>query len=375
MVSLSLLAHLLRLFRNKTVTVIMLGDINQLPPIKYGRPFEDIINSGLVNINVLDKNLRVRGGLDDPIIVNSTNIVKSHMYTPTPASNFVLIDSRTPNYIAEIVRDNNITLENIKHHKFITATNDDNIELNRILSSLLGNQQTNMSKTISCLTNRKDIHGNKIAVEMKYSVGDPIIFTKNHVYKHVSNGCEGIIVGLTRECIIVNANGYDISVQIHPMRNKPNVFIVKHMLLAYCITVHKSQGSQWPNIYYFIKGLPSKKFLNKRLTYTAITRASEKCTVIEDPNLLTLCCRQPISIHYGGLVERIMSVNTTKIIQMNHSIPRSTNIGISAISTSDKSTPESQASFSSLVTGVQTLTLNGVTVPLNVNKSGNFVLS
>lgn len=137
MVSLSLLAHLLRLFRNKTVTVIMLGDINQLPPIKYGRQFEDIINSGLVNINVLDKNLRVRGGLDNPIIVNSTNIVKSHMYTPTPASNFVLIDSRTPNYIADIVRDNNITLENIKHHKFITAMNDDNIELNRILSSLL----------------------------------------------------------------------------------------------------------------------------------------------------------------------------------------------------------------------------------------------
>lgn len=70
------------------------------------------------------------------------------------------------------------------------------------------------------------------------------------------------------------------------------------------IAVHKSQGSQgsqWPNIYYFIKGLPSKKFLNKRLTYTAITRASEKCTVIEDPNPLTLCCRQPIGVHYGWL--------------------------------------------------------------------------
>lgn len=46
MVSLSLFSHLLRLFRNKDANVIMLGDINQLPPIKYGRQFEDIINSG-----------------------------------------------------------------------------------------------------------------------------------------------------------------------------------------------------------------------------------------------------------------------------------------------------------------------------------------
>jgi len=315
MVSLSLLAHLLRLFRNKSVTLIMLGDINQLPSIKYGRPFEDIINSGLVHIHTLTKNLRVHGGIDDPIIVNSTNIIRAPIYTVQQANNFILIKYRSPADIQDIIRNNNITLENIKEHKFITAMNDDNTELNRILSSLLNNRSAKESRNISCLTNRKDTYGKKIAVEMKYSIGDPVIFTKNHIYKYVSNGCERIIVGVANDCIIVDANGYNIPVPLHPIRNRPDVFTVKNMLLAYSITVHKSQGSQWRNVYYYIRGSPSKKFLNKRLTYTAITRACEKCTIIEsEQNLFTLCCGQQINMHYGGLLNRIRSATNTKII-------------------------------------------------------------
>lgn len=309
MVSLSLSAKLLRLFNQKHVTLILLGDVNQLPPIKYGRPFEDIINSEAVQVHTLTSNRRVRGGVDDPIIVNSTNIVRSPFYTVQPANNFVIIDSRQIGYIEHIVLSNNITLNNIKDHKFITATNDDNTELNKLLSGLLNNRSTKESRNISCLTNRKDSNGNKITVEMKYSVGDPVIFTKNHVYPHVSNGCEGVIVGFSNGNIIVEANGYDISVPLNPRRGNPYVFTIKHMLLAYCITVHKAQGSQCKNVYYYIKGLPSKKFLNKRLTYTAITRAEEKCTVIEEPGLFSLCSRQQIGTHYGGLIRRIQPAN------------------------------------------------------------------
>jgi exodeoxyribonuclease V alpha subunit len=384
MVSLSLFAHLLRLFRNQAITLIMLGDINQLPPLKYGRPFEDIINSGLVHIHTLTKNLRVIGEYDDPIIVNSTNIVRAPIYTVQPADNFVIINNRQPDYIRHIIQTNNITLDNIKDHKFITAINDDAIELNRILSSLLNNRSAlpmaslagprRESRNISCLTNRKDIHGNKITVEMRYSIGDPVIFTKNHVYKHVSNGCEGIISGFADGHIIVEANGCDIRIPLEPMRNRSDVFFIKHMLLAYCITVYKSQGSQWDNVYYYIKGSPNKKFLNKRLTYTAITRASKKCTIMEEEfNLFTLCCRQEIGVHYGGLLNRIKSADmANREIIYPKTFPSKYQQSLPIIQplvvqdANKTSTPTQQTSIQNI---------NEILAGLKINKSGNIILS
>ena len=315
MVSLSLFSQLIDVLQGHTIVLIMLGDINQLPPLKYGRPFEDIVNSGAVHIHTLTKNLRVIGDIDDPIIVNSTNIVRSPMYTVQPAHNFIVYDNRIPNLIAEIVRRNNITLDNIKDHKFITATNDDNTDLNRALSECI-NGRARDYRMISCLTNRKDSRGNKVAIEMKYSLGDPVVFTKNRVYHNVGNGCDGIIQGfLGNTDIIVKANGHEIKVPMYLIR--PGVYSIKHMLLAYCITVHKSQGSQWKNVYYYVKGKPNKKFSNKRLTYTGATRASKVCSILEEPGSFEACCRENISVHYGRLDVLIGAHNRYAIVTPN----------------------------------------------------------
>ena len=313
MVSLSLMSRLLRLVTNKNKVVIMLGDINQLSPIKYGRPFEDIINSRIVHINTLTENRRVIGGIHDPIIINSTDIVKSPNYLVYQADNFVFISNNNIglnnadtliNDITNIVRDNNITLETISQHKFITSLNDDNTELNRILSSLINIKSSSYSRNVLVSTRRKDTYGNSICIEMKYTIGDPVIFTKNKVYPHVSNGCEGVIIGIADDHLIINANDKDIRVPLHKS-HKPNYYWVKHVLLSYCVTVHKSQGSQWRQIYHFVNSNPSALFNNKRLTYTAITRAERKCTIIDNTNSFVLCCRQNISAHYGGLVKRL----------------------------------------------------------------------
>lgn len=346
MVSLSLFARLLRKFQGKHINIIMLGDLNQLPPIKYGRPFEDIINSKLLNIHILTKNLRVKGGVDDPIITNSTGIVKSNNYIVSPAENFVVIDNRYDNFLFDIIGSNCIEINNIQEHKFITAVNDDNIELNSVLSSMINiNKQ---GREISCLTNRKDVNGRKISIKMMYKLGDPVIFTKNGVYSGVSNGDEGIIKGFTSDHIIVDlglGKNNNVRIPIYPGPN--NTLIIKHMLLAYCITVHKSQGSQWNNVYYYIKGSPSKKFLNKRMTYTAITRASRKCTIIEESGKFTSASSTEINVHYGGLSERLKSNNI--------------------ITTPQQTMPNSFIQESTNVMEILS--------KININESGNYVLS
>ena len=326
MVSLSLFHKLITAIGKQATNFVMIGDINQLPPLKYGRPFEDIINSGCVPIHELTQNLRVRGNNDDPIIVNSTNIVTSPCFQPYTSDNFHILDGTNIDFcINTIIKDNNINLDNVKNHKFITALNDHNAMLNKLLASKLNQRCDNYDSVfaqngyhISCLTNQKDSQGNKIVLDLKYTVGDPVIFIKNHIYDRVSNGDEGVI-----ECFTKESNHIVMLVRVEKPRGnflvrvplyfdkyigKMAIYKARYILLAYCITIHKSQGSEWKHVYTYIDGNPSKRFLNKRLTYTGVTRAREQCNIIEKrPGIFTSCARQNIGAYYTGLPTRIKS--------------------------------------------------------------------
>jgi exodeoxyribonuclease V alpha subunit len=54
----------------------------------------------------------------------------------------------------------------------------------------------------------------------------------------------------------------------------------KYFDLAYCITVHKSQGSQYTNVVFLIE--PKCSYIEKKAIYTAISRAREKCLIISN---------------------------------------------------------------------------------------------
>jgi exodeoxyribonuclease V alpha subunit len=96
---------------------------------------------------------------------------------------------------------------------------------------------------------------------------------------------------------------------IVPVKLFKNAYTIKNFMLAYCITVHKAQGSEWDNIYYYISGHNSPKFLNKRMIYTAITRARKICTIIETTDgLFERCANTQIQEHYGGLEEQLKHV-------------------------------------------------------------------
>lgn len=225
------------------------------------------------------------------------------------ADNFQVITCDDLQYVAQaLVSANGITLNNIKHNKFVTATNDDSTELNRILSGLINPHGTQFRK-ISCYTNRKDPDGNKIKVQLKYSIGDPVIFTKNEVYPGVSNGCEGIISGFITDIyqymiVTIDPKNPDsnIRVPLYLVRGTTDEYTARHIFLAYAITVYKAQGSEWPYVYFYANGSADKK----RLSYTAITRAKNGCCVIEvRQDLYRDVCRTPINVHYGALQERI----------------------------------------------------------------------
>ena len=114
----------------------------------------------------------------------------------------------------------------------------------------------------------------------KLYVGDKVINTKNNYKSKNSNGDEcpiyngniGIITSINKDGVIVQFEGFDI------VYDKT---IVESLNLAYAITTHSSQGSQWDSV---LVALDSSAWLllTVEMLYTAITRASKHCVLIAE---------------------------------------------------------------------------------------------
>lgn len=114
----------------------------------------------------------------------------------------------------------------------------------------------------------------------KLYVGDKVINTKNNYKSKNSNGDEcpvyngsiGIITKISKDGVVVQFDGFDIVF---------NKSIVESLSLAYAITVHSSQGSQWDSV---IVALDASAWLllTVEMLYTAITRASKHCVLIAE---------------------------------------------------------------------------------------------
>jgi hypothetical protein len=296
MVSLSLMSQLFDMFSGENIRVIMLGDINQLPPLSYGNPFEDIINSKAIeNIHVLTENFRVKSK-NDHIIINSNNIVQQEKYNPISDNNF-LIFPYSDDIILEIINRRNITLDNIGQHKFITGTRANCLRLNKIISENIIHGTRKSKEFLFEHKNKKYLLG--------LTVGDPVIFTKNNAYPGIKNGDEGFISGFAGDdnMIVTIENKKNIKI---PIRKNYEGYKIKHVELAYCITIHKSQGSEYDNIYCFFSNYTSDNFLNKNLAYTAITRASGYCVILEEKEgIFRDTCNTKKALRHGYLSKRI----------------------------------------------------------------------
>jgi hypothetical protein len=311
MVSIPLMYELLKRFEHQTTNFVFIGDYNQLPPMEYGRPFEELVLSGLMKCNQLTKNLRTVNGNDDPIIVNANNIVRLKGYRHQEADNFTVIPE-TVGFVQNLIQTHGITLDNFGDHKFITPTNASMYTLNKELAFRLN--PNNYSINIQVQYKKGE---NLLTEQLRFSVGDPIICLKNDNYKlypdrmaeiKIYNGTEGVIksfnIGDGVAEIVMTFGAIDIVV---PLDNvDKNIYEVQNFMLSYCITVHKAQGSEWGSVYYYVNSKPTQKFGNKRMAYTSVTRARKMCTVIESsPGLFDLSANTLISPHYGGLVDQV----------------------------------------------------------------------
>lgn len=120
--------------------------------------------------------------------------------------------------------------------------------------------------------------------DTRYGVGDKVIQTRNNYELNVFNGDTGRILEINREAkhLLIDYDGRLIE---HPFED------VDELRLAYCMTVHKSQGSQSPCV---VIPMLTEHFsmLQRNLLYTGITRAQKLCVLLGTTKAIAMAVKR-----------------------------------------------------------------------------------
>lgn len=101
-----------------------------------------------------------------------------------------------------------------------------------------------------------------------FAEGDPCIWTVNDYDRNLWNGSMGRVVAIDGDTLVV---------EFEDGKHRVGPHIVERLALAYCISVHKAQGSQFRNIVMSVQ--PSAN-MDRAMVYTAVTRATDRVIII-----------------------------------------------------------------------------------------------
>lgn len=265
--------------------LILVGDVNQLPSVGPGSVLKDIIASGEFPVVELVKIFRQASQSD--IVVNAHKINQGvPVSLDNKSMDFFFLKRYDANVIISVV----ITLIQKKMPKFVDAEPYDIQVLTPMRKGLLGVERLNiiLQQYLNPPSKEKKEkeHGKGLFRE-----GDKVMQIKNNyqleweirglygipVEKGVGvfNGDTGIIKG-------INTFAETITVEFDERRFVEYSFKqLEELELAYAITIHKAQGSEYPAVIIPLLAGP-KMLMNRNLLYTAVTRARKCVTLVGD---------------------------------------------------------------------------------------------
>ena len=281
MVDINLLHALLRAITVGT-RLILVGDVNQLPSVGPGNVLRDVIRSECYPVVRLSRIFRQAAASD--IIVNAHRInAGEHISTAPGSKDFLFIHRDNPQTILNAV----IGLVRDKLPPYVQAAACDIQVMTPMRKGNLG--VDNLNTVLQQFLNPAD--GKKKEKELTHGVfreGDKVMQIKNNYQMEweitnrygipvdagtgVFNGDIGVIkeINLFAEEITVE---FDEGRQVHYDFKEAD-----ELELAYAITIHKSQGSEYPAVVIPVHSGP-RMLMTRNLLYTAVTRA-KKCVCI-----------------------------------------------------------------------------------------------
>lgn len=276
--------------------LILVGDVNQLPSVGPGNVLKDIISSGKFNVVMLTKIFRQASQSD--IIVNAHKINEGEQVDLKKSSKDFLFLKRMD---ANAVINAMITLIKDKLPKYVEADMLDIQVLTPMKKGLLGVE--NINEILQQYLNPKsDDKREKETNSGLFREGDKVMQIKNNYqlewevrsrYGIAVEGGSGIFNGDMGIIRTINTYAENMEVEFDEHRFATYSFKqLEELELAYAVTIHKSQGSEYPAVILPLLSGP-RMLMNRNLLYTAVTRA-KKCV-----------CIVGIEEAVGGMIENV----------------------------------------------------------------------
>ena len=308
MVDISLMHALLKAVAVGT-RLILVGDVNQLPSVGPGSVLRDIIRSHECNVVMLTKIFRQASTSD--IIVNAHKINQGEEVTlDNKSMDFFFLKRYDSDVIISVV----LQLIKQKLPKFVDATPYDIQVLTPMRKGLLGVERLNgiLQRYLNPPSpqKREKEHG-----DILFREGDKIMQTRNNYQLEweirtkyglsvdkgtgVFNGDMGIV----RE---INDFAETMTVEFDEGRMVEYPYkLLDELELAYAITIHKSQGSEYPAVVIPLLSGPSM-LMNRNLLYTAVTRARKCVTLVgNEVTFAQMVQNTSQQKRYSGLCDRL----------------------------------------------------------------------
>lgn len=319
------LAHSLIQAIPKGSKVIFLGDVRQLPAIGAGNVLMDTINSGICPVITLTVPKRQAKG--SSIYENASRILNGDRIEADKADTFWFETNGASQARLKVLH----AVKNISSYDKSAIQVLSPMRAGECGTHLLNHslqQLWNSQNTDSTVLNRS-FEVKDVTYRLYYRIGDRVIQLKNNgelkwVYKTptgtyledenqqgtvVTNGEQGIIENIFEEevesqrgrkqTVITMAVQYDDGIVLYRGNDK------KDLDHAYAISVHKSQGSQWPVV---IQVMDNSHFmmLSNELFYTGYSRAEEKHILVADTRSVDMAKSERVSMQRRtSLIDRL----------------------------------------------------------------------
>jgi len=276
-----------------SAAIILVGDVNQLPSVGPGNILGDIISSGIVPVLELDEIFRQ--AKESQIIINAHKINSGILPTLEPTGkkqeDFYFIEQENPEDVLKIILE--LSKERIPK-RFGFDSVDEIQVLSPMHKGIVGAENLNRELQ-KALNPSKDeiVRGNRT-----FRTNDKVMQTKNNYDKEVFNGDLGKIIKInsTNQEVIIRFDG----------RNVIYDYIdLDEVILAYAVSVHKSQGSEYPAV---IIPILTQHFmlLQRNLIYTAVTRGKKLVVMVGTKKAFTIAVKNNImERRYTHLMHRL----------------------------------------------------------------------
>ena len=310
------LMHSLLLAVTAGTRLILVGDENQLPSVGPGNVLRDIIRSGCFPVVELKKIFRQASESD--IVVNAHKINRGEQVTINNKSRDFFFLKR---YDADIIIRVVIALIQEKLPRYVDAKPYEIQVLTPMRKGLLGVERLN--QILQRYLNPPDEKKKEKEIGQRlFREGDKVMQVKNNYqleweilgrYKIPVDKGVGVFNGDTGIMTEINEFAETATVEFEDGRQAEYSFKqLEELELAYAVTIHKSQGSEYPAVILPILSGP-RMLMNRNLLYTAVTRARKCVTVVgSETTFAEMIRNEKQQQRYSSLDRRIRELDESE---------------------------------------------------------------